>query len=197
MKLQSDENIRYMLQYYSEIGNMINNFKSLTRHFKLQMLDDLPHIDLKKIKDKKFLFFPVANTHWSVIKKFSESCIITGSLALKAFGLLERNLNNSDIDFFIIDQERIEYPYERLGRQYYEDNFKGNWIGTYKLGKSIIDFFEWNNQEYIEFEGLKFHNPWQILCTKLELLKSDGSYKHFEDIKFYLNKKGLNHSDLD
>jgi len=109
--------------------------------------------------------------------------IITGSLALKLFGLVTRDTN--DIDILIKDRNR----YDNYITDTYDDEFTTpNRLGYkpfgYKNGilkKKVIynvDFFEDKNVSFLEFEvnvggfisdirKIKIHNPLEIMNYKL------------------------------
>ncbi len=109
--------------------------------------------------------------------------IITGSLALKLFGLVTRDTN--DIDILIKDKNR----YDNYITDTYDDEFTTpNRLGYKQFGykngilkKKVIynvDFFEDKNVPFLEFEvnvggfisdirKIKIHNPLEIMNYKL------------------------------
>lgn len=116
--------------------------------------------------------------------------IITGSIALKLYGLLDRK--TSDIDLLIKDKNRYSsYIYYgsrndndidfRLG--YKEISYQKGFFS--KKRTYNVDFFEDMGVSFniLEYNGvkLKVHNPLELLSTKIGL--SDNS-KHFDDLIF-------------
>lgn len=174
-----DENIEIMMSFYKEIDVMKKRSVELYRDLKLDILKSSPKPNLKKIKMKNLFF---RNNYWCSIEDFKENSIITGSVALKAFGFLDRP--TSDLDLIIFDNFEND-SVTKIDRKYYEDNYLKNYVGSYKIKKTLVDLFNYEGQDFIESEGYKFHNPYQILKIKLDLLNSDGSSKHFIDLKYY------------
>jgi hypothetical protein len=133
--------------------------------------------------------------------KFGDD-IITGSLVLNLFGLINRDIK--DIDVIISkkkskDGTKISY---RIGNRYgmHEDE-TSNRLGYldfrykkstglldfFKLKKKYtVDFFEGDDVSYIEFDFqgkiLKLHNPFDIILQKSKM----GS-KHLIDIDQIFN----------
>jgi hypothetical protein len=130
--------------------------------------------------------------------------IITGSLALKLFGLISRKSN--DIDILIKDKSR----YDKYIIDGYDDEFTTpNRLGykSFKYKKGIfskeveynVDFFEDKNVPFLEFtidisttfhsniKKIKIHNPLEIMDYKLgifanpKVIKTTGR-KHNEDL---------------
>lgn len=181
-----DKNIQIMMSLYREIFLMKSNNISLYRHLKLKLIADASLTpNIKLLENKNFLF---KNRYWKTIQKFSPKVIITGSLALKAFGIITRPID--DLDFIVFD-DTIDYPDHKVNRKYFEDNYPNNILGTYLENKMIIDFYSYSNQTCIEYNGLKFHNPYEILRNKLDLVCIDGHTKHFIDLRDYFNKTNI------
>jgi len=129
--------------------------------------------------------------------------IITGSLALKLFGLISRKSN--DIDILIKDKTR----YDKYIVDDYDDEFTTpNRLGfrTFKYKKGIftkeveynVDFFEDKNVPFLEFDvnvggfmsdirKIKIHNPLEIMDYKLAIFANPKvgratGRKHNEDL---------------
>ena len=130
--------------------------------------------------------------------------IITGSLALKLFGLISRKSN--DIDILIKDKSR----YDKYIIDVYDDEFTTpNRLGykSFKYKKGIfskeveynVDFFEDKNVPFLEFtidisttfhsnvKKIKIHNPLEIMDYKLGIFANPNvvlttGRKHNEDL---------------
>ena len=129
--------------------------------------------------------------------------IISGSLALKIYGLLDRDIN--DIDILIDDKDRF-------------DNYVNDYYGSYKSHKNQnkierrlgykrfdykpgfftkkriykVDFFENDGSTYneLEFNGkkLKIHKPMELIDFKISL-SSDS--KHLRDLLMIFQRTSL------
>ncbi len=129
--------------------------------------------------------------------------IISGSLALKIYGLLDRDIN--DIDILIDDKYRF-------------DSYINDYYGSYKTHKNQnkierrlgykrfdykpgfftkkrtykVDFFENDGSKYndLEFNGkkLKIHNPMELIDFKMSL--SDDN-KHLRDLFMIFQRTSL------
>jgi hypothetical protein len=130
--------------------------------------------------------------------------IITGSLALKLFGLISRKSN--DVDILIKDKNR----YDNYIIDGYDDEFTTpNRLGfkSFKYKKGIfskeveynVDFFEDKNVSFLEFtidisttfhsniKKIKIHNPLEIMDYKLGIFANPKvgrttGRKHNEDL---------------
>jgi len=130
--------------------------------------------------------------------------IITGSLALKLFGLISRKSN--DVDILIKDKNR----YDKYILDGYDDEFTTpNRLGykPFKYKKGIfskeveynVDFFEDKNVPFLEFtidisttfhsniKKIKIHNPLEIMDYKLGIFANPKvgratGRKHNEDL---------------
>jgi hypothetical protein len=113
--------------------------------------------------------------------------ILTGSLVLKCFGLIERE--TSDIDVLIDlsgDKEKISEikKYQLLDTSYEEEYY----IDTRLIMDCSVDFFRYSDQPTIELDILVVHNPIDILKDKLNMGINLRIDKHMDDYKFIINK---------
>ena len=131
----------------------------------------------------------------SFIKDEFPDDVITGSLALNLFGLLDREI--SDIDIIIKDRKRysgyapgLYYGMargnetamkSRLGYLVVEHRKKGFWNWMFPK-KHKVDFFEESNARFLEVEHrghvYKVQHPIDIIETKIAL---EGN-KHYRDL---------------
>lgn len=125
--------------------------------------------DIKKIKKGNNIFFN--KPYWKIIKKYKDDCIITGSMALYAFNLIDRQ--PKDIDFIVLNKE-TKLP--KLYINSYEDENIVNLIGTFEDDGYIIDFFEEDNPVYVESNGYKFEHPVQIIIKKSKMARNTSGY---------------------
>jgi hypothetical protein len=133
--------------------------------------------DIKKIKKGDNIFFN--KPYWKIIEKYKDDCIITGSMALFAFGLIKRI--PKDIDLIVFTPE-IKLP--KLYKSSYPEENHVNLIGTHEDSGYIVDFFEEENPIYIECDGYKFEHPLQIILKKSKMSRNVSGYvsKDINDI---------------
>ena len=167
--------------------NIINKLKSDIRDVKLSMLLDNDIIikpNIKKLRKGKNLIFD--QSYWKVLNKYKGNSIITGSTALYAMDLLDRMPKDIDL---IVDKEYL------IGEDLCHNRYVGmegemDMVGFYidKKSNMNIDFFHNNHCETIECEGFLFHNPFQIMETKIEISKNRSGSKDISDIIDILRK---------
>ena len=172
--------------------------KSEIRNLKLKLINGSYNFSIKPHKIgicRKELEF--------ISNKFPDD-IITGSLAFKLYGLIDRNIG--DIDLIIKDRDRFSsynnsgYDEEsgitnRLGSRWFDYKPKSenrilnlfNILDIFRKSQSLlVDFFENNESNYIEFEFcgkmLKIQKPIELLDTKLLLMENSSNQKHRKDI---------------
>jgi hypothetical protein len=157
------------------------------RDFKLKVMngDIIFNITNKSISD--------LSEELDFIKEtFREDDILTGSIALRLFGLLHRE--SSDIDILIKDKDRYSYikdDYEwkipnRLG--YKSFKYRPNIFS--KKREYEVDFFEDLDCNFTEIEVgdflnkryIRIHNPIEILDFKMRMAIEAKSDKHNEDL---------------
>lgn len=162
------------------------DFKSKLRDLKIRMIngEDLFFIDEDKIlQNKKFLDF---------ISDTLPNDIITGSLSLSIFNLIDRKVG--DIDILIKDSDRYNdyrnYGYgdddieNRLG--YKEINYKPSFFSRTKSYE--VDFFLDTGASYKEFnykgQNIKVHHPIEIISHKIKMIENrvSASSKHSGDL---------------
>lgn len=186
------------------VGKFVSSTLSLDdlrmefRNFKLKSINN--EIDFKildsMIDENKELLTFITDTF--------PNDIITGSLALKLFGLIGRKSN--DVDILIKDKNR----YDRYILDGYDDEFTTpNRLGykSFKYKKGIfskeveynVDFFEDKNVPFLEFtidisttfhsniKKIKIHNPLEIMDYKLGIFANPKvgratGRKHNEDL---------------
>ncbi|HPZ24137.1 MAG TPA: hypothetical protein PLC25_04795 [Bacilli bacterium] len=138
-----------------------------------------------------------------VSKEFG-SDILSGSIVLKLYGLLRRDIN--DIDILIDDKSR--YSGYSIGG--YDEDSVPNRLGKktffYKKGffsrkkEYNVDFFENTDAPYdlvkIGDKTFKLHNPFDIINYKMSMILSstssvDSSRKHNEDLSSIFRHFGL------
>lgn len=124
---------------------------------------------------------------------FREEDILTGSIALRLFGLLNRGSN--DIDILIKDKDRYsfytedDYEWEIPNRLGYKSfNYKPGFFS--KRIEYDVDFFEDLGCNFTEIEvgdfldkkSIRIHNPIEILDFKMRMVIEAKSDKHNEDL---------------
>jgi hypothetical protein len=178
------------VSYITSAGN--RDFISDFRDLKLRLIKSDINFTINQkalIKYNNELIF--------ISKKFSND-IITGSLALSLFGLINREI--SDIDILIKDENRFSgynnHSYgdsetgsieNRLGYILFDfKNTSTNFLKNLftKNKRYEVDFFKDLNSKYIEFEFngtiLKLQHPLEIINKKMGLSKN---HKHYRDLE--------------
>lgn len=176
---------------------MTTNLLSDFREFKLKVIDN--EIDFKIsekfISDNKKIISFISN-------KFPDD-IISGSLALNIFNLINRDIN--DIDILIKDKKRyseyINYGYgdskktikNRLGYIWF--GYKPSFFSSKNNYK--VDFFENKSEpKFIDFEFksniIKVHHPLEVIEFKLEMIENSSiekrqKIKHITDLTTIFN----------
>ena len=164
------------------------------RDFKLGIITGEREIRISQESLKRF------DNQLAFIRDEFPDDIITGSLGLNIFGLLERDI--SDIDILIKDRERYSHynsgeyyrrtkgneldMERRLGYLEIRHRKKGIWSRLFPLitfaKKYKVDFFEERDTKYseVEYKGhvYKVQHPMDIIETKITL---EGS-KHYRDL---------------
>lgn len=163
-----DKNINFMMSFYKEMYRMRYNSKSIYRELKLKSMGEIICPNLRSIRVKNFFF---NQDYWKYIQDYKAKSIITGSVALKAFGFIDRPV--FDLDLILLESN---------------SEITTNLIGTSQYKKTRVRFFQHCGQDFIESDGIKFHNPYQILKHKLDLFLDDGDSKHFSDLKYFFEK---------
>lgn len=169
------------------MSNILEDF----RDYKISVVNN--EVDFK-LSD---VFFKKNKEIFNFISKNFPNDIISGSLVLSLFDLIDRQIN--DIDILIDDKNRYEYYTKgrysdelsignRLG--YRNFSYKDGFFSSRKIYK--VDFFERkDNINFIEIEfnkmKLKVHHPLSIIETKLSMSKDK---KHSLDLEkiFYTQK---------
>ena len=159
-----------------------NQVKTEFRDFKLKVLDGTIKFKINPGKYKEELKF---------IRNTFPGDIVTGSLALLLHGLIDRDF--SDIDILIKDKDRYSY-YDKFSNLDYD----GNIIDSNRLGyrhvkykenifhstkEYKVDFFQDLGSTYIEYDGIKIHNPLEIIDYKVIRVINDVDLdKHGKDL---------------
>jgi hypothetical protein len=155
------------------------DFKSKLRELKIAAIDGNFTFNINDSVKNKF------NKELDFILANFKGDIISGSLALNLYGLIDRPIG--DIDILIKDKNRFS--------GYYMDNYDeviSNRLGSKefwwkknifsKKRYYIVDFFIDNGTSYQEFEYkgqlLKVHHPFEVLSQKISM---HGS-KHNHDL---------------
>ncbi len=167
------------------VGEQYNkDFITELRELKLKMISGEVNFEISKDSIKNF------NTELKFIKKNFTNDIITGSIALNLFSLINRDI--SDIDILIKDESR----YNRYNNHNYGDGEKltPNRLGFIKFDyrKNFfsfkktyeVDFFKDVGSTFIEFEfegiKLKVQHPIEVISQKMTMSKH---HKHWRDLE--------------
>lgn len=145
----------------------INELKSDLRNLKLnQLFNDTTFTpDIKKVKKGKNLIF---NTkYWSILNKYKGESVITGSLALYAFGLIDRI--PKDVDLLVSE---LPASIDICRNKYIGMEREIDMLGFTTINKTNVDFFKWKDDDnFIRKDEFLFHNPIQIIECKFKILE--------------------------
>lgn len=167
------------------------NFIAGFRDLKIKLIDNpnLFRVDEHNVKKNK--------EELRIIKKKAPNGIITGSLALSLYGLIDRSAN--DIDILVDYNDRRNF-YKIVSKNIYGELILANRIGStkFKVWKFpfsvktyILDIFKITGEEKFQefnFEGhqFKIQNPLEIIQVKMQLSEKHNleysSYKHQRDL---------------
>jgi hypothetical protein len=156
-----------------------NYIKQLYRDFQIQIIQGRKF----QINEKNYQEF-IKGQQFKLYQKFTPGEIITGSTALKLFGLINRD--TSDIDIVLEDINKFG-PLQKI---MYTVGELDNYLGTkyfqekkffFKTIKHQFDFFECVNTEYVvhgQYVGtIKIELPMNIINKKIQI----SDYNHFND----------------
>jgi hypothetical protein len=160
------------------------------RDFKLKLIQSDIDFSVSKEVIKKY------HNELSFIRENFKNDVITGSIALILFGLIDRVV--SDIDILIKDEGR----YSGYINETYGDDESGNMDNRlgyiqfkYKPGFFSktryyeVDFFKNVDAKYIEFEfegiTLKLQHPIEIISAKMGMTRN---HKHYRDLEIIFRK---------
>jgi hypothetical protein len=167
----------------------LNNIESKFRNFKIECLEKNKLI----IKDHRLEKFKLTK-NYKIIESEFKNQIITGSISLWLYGLLEEERKFKDVDLITSELNRI-----LIQKEYYSGELDKRYLGykEYKFSSGFIfkkkeiinvDFFKYDTQKFTEYDGLKIHNPLEIIKTKIELSKGfNNSFKHRNDLNTIFN----------
>lgn len=109
--------------------------------------------------------------------------ILTGSCSLRTFGLIERHVGD-DLDF-IANQETIN-EMSNLYSEYthfgYGDSPDLNYVKTFVIKSMKVDVFLDKGDKYEMVEGLKVHDPFELMKVKLNM----GRHKDIQDSQEFI-----------
>jgi hypothetical protein len=162
-----------------------NEIKSEMRDLKLRMVSG--EIDFKINKD----FINKNKKIFNFIKNTFPNDVLSGSIVLKAYGLLNRDYH--DLDILIDDPKRysgyMKSDYDNLEMNV--SNRLGYKTLSYKNGffsfkeDYKVDFFENKGSSYNVIDGIKFHSLLEVLDCKMTMALdgySESSKKHRKDL---------------
>jgi hypothetical protein len=172
------------------------SLKSKFRDFKINLLQN--NIDFKVDIDK-FEDFK-QNDSYKVMTTYYPNEVLSGSISLYLHGIIDfREFN--DIDIIVDDRRKVsDYAPMKdsnvdnfIGHKYIsiqpEYRFFKRWFGSPDLNKIKVDFFENKDCQYTIIDGLKIHNPIEIIHFKLNLAYIVGTNgysntnKHIDDLE--------------
>ena len=141
--------------------------------------DFTPEVNISKLRKGKNWIF--SQPYWSILKEWKGRSTITGSVALYAFGLIDRMPKDVDL---LVDASTFN-----PNRQLYHNRYPGmegkmDVLGYYTDKNYNVDFFDSKEHTIIECDGFLFHHPFEIIQTKIDIIdfRSGGDNKDFYDL---------------
>jgi hypothetical protein len=159
--------------------NLYSEVESMVRDMNLSLIlgDNKLTPNLKTLRKGKNLIFN--KKYWSIIEKYKDDCIITGSASLIVYGLLSREPR--DIDLIPFDRDKIG---KLLNNRYANDDDTDDMYGHLRIKGYYVDFFPYTNDiMYNEINGFKIQHPFQVLLKKASLNRHGIRAKDFMDIR--------------
>ena len=163
-----------------------NELKTEFRNLKLKVISGELTFSINQVVSKQL------SSELDFINSEFKSDIISGSIVLKLYGLIKRDIN--DIDILLDDKSR--YTNYKIGG--YDEDSVPNRLGSkdfkYKSGffskkkEYEVDFFENTDAPYdlvkIGNNTYKLHNPLEILNYKMSMAlnNTNSGLKHNEDL---------------
>ena len=195
-----------VVSYYPQpliLIQMVSRYSMYARNSDRDFISDFRDLKLKLINsDISFTLDQSAlinyNNELTFISRNFPNDIITGSIALSLFGLINREI--SDIDILINDENRFsDYSNSTYGDDetgniknrlgYILFDFKKNFFTKKK--KYEVDFFKNEDSKYIEFEfngiNLKLQHPLEIINAKMGMSKHHKHYRDLEIIFYHFS----------
>lgn len=174
----------------------MNTLTSAYRDLKIRLLDEPIEFCIDKSSVTKF------KHQLRFIKSLPPDCIITGSIALNLFGLIDRDI--IDIDILIQDENQFS-DYRKTRYTFHGDD--ANQLMINRLGyiiffrkngffskrrKFIVDFFKTTGNEKViqfEFENYiyKVQNPLQVIACKMQFLPENATETYFPNLSTYFS----------
>lgn len=148
------------------------------------------------VKRKKILGFPIGRRYevdngstdsyvYRAMKYVidNHNVILTGSCALRVFGLLYRHVGN-DLDFIasqdiINDMSGLYKEYTHNG---YNDSPDLNYVKTFVIKSIKVDVFLDNGDSYRLVDNIKVHEPFELINVKLGM----GREKDIDDSQEFI-----------
>jgi len=181
-----------MSNYQPTVYLSTNELQSELRNLKLKIINGEYKFEINNSSVKDL------SSELDFIKSTFPNDIISGSIVMKLYGLLRRDIR--DIDILIDDKNRYtsysqggyndgeETVLNRLGFKTFP--YKGSFFSKTKQYK--VDFFENKTAPYdivnINGSDFKIHNPLDIMNYKMQLGKID---KHNNDLALVFKKLNL------
>lgn len=165
------------------MNELLTKLHSDIRDLKLKLiLNEIPdfEINMKKLKKGNNWIFNV--DYWNILTEWKGRAIITGSLALYAFELLDRKPNDIDL---IVDENNFKPKKQLLKGNYL--GVDGGLLGHYTQSGYNIDFFNSKNNCIFEKDGFLFHHPIEIMLKKLDMISQNFSRRNNKDIHDIIN----------
>lgn len=166
-----------------EISDILSSF----RDFKIDIIQSNKNFQINEKNFKEF----TKTKEFKAFSKFTPEEIITGSISLYLFGLINRKPH--DVDLITVNPENYKPFYSR---NTYAGELLDNYHGfvTFRFRENFwnirkteidFDFFEYLQNDIITYCDIKIENPLNIIQNKIKLIEKAGSHqsKHYRDLK--------------
>lgn len=151
---------------------LIQNFDSILRDINISLVTneiELPIPDIRRIRVGKNWIFN--KKYWRIVKDHKDDAIISGSLSLIAFGLIDRNPN--DVDIILLNKNHnLKLSNNRYRNEDMRENL-GTYTKTFYFSHDVnVDVFKSTDKtRYFECEGYKIDHPLDIISHKMGFMK--------------------------
>jgi hypothetical protein len=132
-----------------------------------------------KVNDKRYQEFKKSK-EYKVYKEHYDGKPITGSIALKMFGLMDRRIGDLDI----IDDSITHFDFTHADDYNLVQNTTYRGSVRHKCGmfdERYVDVFEDHGKDKIIYKDIVLDQPLEILKFKYDMI--ENNFKHNEDIR--------------
>ncbi len=162
-----DIHSRQMLDYYKELYRVKDSLAQLRRELRLSIVSGatMQATEVRRARRSGFL---AVHDYWRFIDRNREGLAITGSLALVAFGLVEKAVTNVDL--------------VHLGGE----------VPAVRVRSARVKLWPDSGQTIVRSGKYLFESPYGILLRKVEIVIADPEQdRHLDDIMQAAGRMGI------